>query len=311
MPLPAVRCGATLGAFWLTRALLPSHLNPTLLPPTRRTAVPYPLLGENTLVLSDLLCVGPNEDGRPCLMCRRVAATACGNLIRSGEMRSPAFASQLLCQRLAGAPFCGRGPCNQALLHLAVSPPNLPPRAPWAVCVCRRVADTYPNQMLEITVRMYLYRWHQPTDGHPAFQQFHLEVSPSGWRGLLAGSRAGVLAWLVLLCTLACMHAGVLGAARLSAGCAAMAPDALAFLMTPRLLSFPCRSAGTRRARTGCTCACPSRCATPSQKVRGHQCRASARARAGGPGGRPAQGAVLPPLPASRLACLFGSLLGG
>ena len=35
-----------------------------------RPAVPYPLLGENTLVLSDVLCVAPNERGQPCLMCR-------------------------------------------------------------------------------------------------------------------------------------------------------------------------------------------------------------------------------------------------
>ncbi|EFN59959.1 hypothetical protein CHLNCDRAFT_133057 [Chlorella variabilis] len=86
--------------------LPPSQLSQLVVNRAKRTGeLPYPLLGENTLVLSDLLCVGPNEDGRPCLM----------------------------------------------------------------------VADTYPNQMLEITVRMYLYRWHQPTDGHPAFQQFHLE----------------------------------------------------------------------------------------------------------------------------------------
>jgi hypothetical protein len=37
-------------------------------------AVPYPLLGENTLVLSDLLVIAPDEDGTPCLMCRSAAA---------------------------------------------------------------------------------------------------------------------------------------------------------------------------------------------------------------------------------------------
>jgi hypothetical protein len=70
--------------------------------------VPYPLLGENTLVLSDVCCITPNEDGVPCLMCR--------------------------------------------------------------------AADTYPNQMLEILVRVYLYRWHKPTTpGGPVYSQISLE----------------------------------------------------------------------------------------------------------------------------------------
>ena len=56
-----------------------------------KKTVPYPLLGENTLVLSDVLCVAPNEDGFLCLYCR--------------------------------------------------------------------VGDTYPNQMLEISAKMFLYRW--------------------------------------------------------------------------------------------------------------------------------------------------------
>ena len=34
--------------------------------------VPYPLLGENTLVLSDVLCVAPNAQGRLALFCRQV-----------------------------------------------------------------------------------------------------------------------------------------------------------------------------------------------------------------------------------------------
>lgn len=33
-------------------------------------SVPYPLLGENTLALSDVCVIAPNEDGVPCLMCR-------------------------------------------------------------------------------------------------------------------------------------------------------------------------------------------------------------------------------------------------
>ena len=78
--------------------------------------VPYPLLGENTLVLSDVLCVAPNEDGQPVLYCR--------------------------------------------------------------------VGDTYPNQMVEITAKMLLYRWKAPgaeiphkaaPEGEP-FEMFSLEV---------------------------------------------------------------------------------------------------------------------------------------
>lgn len=88
-----------------------SHLSNLVVHRAKRT-VPYPLLGENTLVLSDVLCVAPNEDGELCLLCR--------------------------------------------------------------------VADTYPNQMLEITVKMLLYRWKDPsnTSGIEAetFQQFNLEV---------------------------------------------------------------------------------------------------------------------------------------
>lgn len=35
----------------------------------------------------------------------------------------------------------------------------------------------YPNQMLEIFVRMYLYRWHTPTTpGGPVYTQHLLEV---------------------------------------------------------------------------------------------------------------------------------------
>jgi hypothetical protein len=61
-----------------------------------KRTVPYPLLGDNTLVLSDVLCVCPNERGNLCVYCR--------------------------------------------------------------------VGDTYPNQMLEITAKMYLYRWKKVTD---------------------------------------------------------------------------------------------------------------------------------------------------
>jgi hypothetical protein len=44
--------------------------------------------------------------------------------------------------------------------------------------VACRAADTYPNQMLEITVRMYLYRWRHGTDGQgPVYSQHLLDVS--------------------------------------------------------------------------------------------------------------------------------------
>lgn len=71
-----------------------------------KKTVPYPLLGENTLVLSDVLCVAPNKEGTLCLYCR--------------------------------------------------------------------VGDSYPNQMLEITAKMYLYRWADPSKGTTE------KVSPQG-----------------------------------------------------------------------------------------------------------------------------------
>jgi hypothetical protein len=71
----------------------PLQLSRIVVNRAKRT-VPYPILGENTLVLSDVLCISPNEDGELVLYCR--------------------------------------------------------------------VGDTYPNQMLEITAKMFLYRWKQP-----------------------------------------------------------------------------------------------------------------------------------------------------
>ncbi len=41
-----------------------------------KRTVPYPLLGENTLVLSDVLCLAPNKGGQLCLTCR-YAAPSC------------------------------------------------------------------------------------------------------------------------------------------------------------------------------------------------------------------------------------------
>ncbi|KAL4429159.1 hypothetical protein ABPG77_010138, partial [Micractinium sp. CCAP 211/92] len=84
-----------------------------------KRTVPYPLLGENTLVISDVLCVRPVE----------------------GE----------------------RGASRMEL-------------------VCR-VADTYPSQMLEVTARIYLYRW-RPADWcreHPHLPPFELRQLDCGY----------------------------------------------------------------------------------------------------------------------------------
>ena len=96
--------------------LHPSQLSQLVVNRAKRT-VPYPLLGENTLVLSDVMCVAPNEDG-------------------------------------------------QLVLYA-------------------RVGDTYPNQMLEITAKMILYRWKKdataieemsrPAPEGEAFEMFQLE----------------------------------------------------------------------------------------------------------------------------------------
>ena len=70
--------------------LIPNQVSQLIVSRAKKT-VPYPLLGENTLVLSDVMTVEPGPDGNLILSCR--------------------------------------------------------------------VGDTYPNQMLEVTARMYLYRW--------------------------------------------------------------------------------------------------------------------------------------------------------
>lgn len=90
--------------------LPPDQLSQLVVNRAKRT-VPYPLLGENTLVLSDLLCVAPNEDGQLCLMAR--------------------------------------------------------------------VGDTYPNQMLEITAKMYLYRWKDPV----SIKKSTVNLTAPGTRG--------------------------------------------------------------------------------------------------------------------------------
>ncbi|KAL4443440.1 hypothetical protein ABPG75_011177 [Micractinium tetrahymenae] len=84
-----------------------------------KRTVPYPLLGENTLVISDVLCVRPVEGER-------------------GSSRM-----QLVC----------------------------------------RVADTYPSQMLEVTARIFLYRW-RPAEWcreHPDRPPFQLRQLDCGY----------------------------------------------------------------------------------------------------------------------------------
>lgn len=49
--------------------MLPSELSLTVVTKSLRT-VPYPLLGENTLVVSDCLILAPDERGRLALMFR-------------------------------------------------------------------------------------------------------------------------------------------------------------------------------------------------------------------------------------------------
>lgn len=49
--------------------LPPSDLSHLVVNRARRT-VPYPLLGENTLVLSDCLCIAPDRNGQMCLSFR-------------------------------------------------------------------------------------------------------------------------------------------------------------------------------------------------------------------------------------------------
>ncbi|GAB4816589.1 hypothetical protein N2152v2_003635 [Parachlorella kessleri] len=99
-------------------ALPPSELSRLVVNRAKRT-VPYPLLGENTLVLSDVLCLAPNKAGQLCLTCR--------------------------------------------------------------------VADTYPNQMVDLTVRMYLYRWRPPGE----LQSLGPDESPYWQHQLECGFRSG------------------------------------------------------------------------------------------------------------------------
>lgn len=74
--LPAIYLAwwSTGAQHWLLTELLRAlgvHAESSLLPLCRALrTVPYPLLGENTLVLSDSLCVAPNREGQLCLMAR-------------------------------------------------------------------------------------------------------------------------------------------------------------------------------------------------------------------------------------------------
>jgi len=127
---------------YLTEAVLvlPSAYCP---PPTlclgmaRPSAVPYPLLGENTLVLSDVVCVAPNEQGHPCLMVRQAQGRArarrgfgaCGTgcLASSGLLlcRRSAIGLTLFLQKHA----LGSG----MMLHQAHNTKCLLPSSPTAV----------------------------------------------------------------------------------------------------------------------------------------------------------------------------------
>ena len=100
-------------------ALPKAQLSQLVVSRSKKT-VPYPLLGENTLVLSDNLCVCPNERGKLCLYCR--------------------------------------------------------------------VGDTYPDQMIEIIAKMYLYRWkplnsaNAHRDPAPIGETFSVEMLSCGYR---------------------------------------------------------------------------------------------------------------------------------
>ena len=100
-------------------ALNQAELSKLVVSRSKKT-VPYPLLGENTLVLSDSICVGPNEHGKLCLFCR--------------------------------------------------------------------VGDTYPDQMIEIIAKIYLYRWRSPADANalrapsPIGETFTVEMLSCGYR---------------------------------------------------------------------------------------------------------------------------------
>ena len=120
------------------------------------------------------------------------------------------------------AVLCASNPSNCLLLGICCL---------MAAC---RAADTYPNQMLEITVRMYLYRWRHGTEG-PVYSQHLLDVSkwlltragpaaPCCPAAVLPASRAALSpGWRCanqpqrpwpLNGTLLCLHAPVLHSAR-------------------------------------------------------------------------------------------------
>ena len=215
------------------------HGEPPPLPTPPHRAVPYPLLGENTLVLSDVLCVAPNSDGVPCLICRSAGWLA---VHFTAFWPSQAIASAVCAWSRLGASACnaaGHGHCPQwqypclpdgacllclqgcrhgALRALGACPLTA---ACWlsAACSGRVLRNTaairlrsscshalhlclsllqYPNQMLEITVRMYLYRW--ISRGEPGaigaeYMQHNLQVGGGGggagvgWGGKGRGRR--------------------------------------------------------------------------------------------------------------------------
>ena len=97
-----------------------------------RGVVPFPNLTDNTLVLSDMLLLA-HVDG------------------------------QLHLQLRHGPLHCQGSSCSQCRIFCKMNSPQASvSRINRAVCGLR-VGDSYPNNMLEVHVRAYLYRWRSRT----------------------------------------------------------------------------------------------------------------------------------------------------
>ena len=107
-----------------------------------KRAVPYPLLGENTLVLSDLLCVRPAKGGRGGameLVCRCAAAAARGALapcVLLPRAGGSAPVLRLLARCWAGGSFMLSKPSSHCLPTHPIPPAALtsPPHPPHPAC---------------------------------------------------------------------------------------------------------------------------------------------------------------------------------